>query len=352
VAALGVWGLGLPLGAAVLLGAVLAPTDPVLASEVAVENARDRDRLRFALTGEAGLNDGAAFPLVLLGLGLLGHHALGPGGARWLALDVAWATAAGLAIGAACGSAVARLVLHLRREHREAVGTDDFLALGLIALSYGLAVHAGAYGFLSVFAAGLALRRVERKATGPEAPPDVRAVAAEEEVATDPQQAPQYLARAVLGVTEQLERIGVVALVVVVGAALSVQPPPRAALWFVPALFLVVRPAAVAVGLWGAPVTGLQRALAGWFGLRGIGSLYYLAFALGHGLGGPGAGGAAALLVPLTLWTVAASVVVHGVSVTPLMAWYARRAGGARGGDRDGPPSAPTARPGPAGDPL
>lgn len=91
----GVYALGLPLGAAVLLGAVLAPTDPVLASDVQVESPEDQDQLRFGLTGEAGLNDGAAFPFVMLGLGLLGLHELGEGGWRWLAVDVLWACAGG-----------------------------------------------------------------------------------------------------------------------------------------------------------------------------------------------------------------------------------------------------------------
>ena len=89
--------LGLPLGAAVLLGAVLAPTDPVLASDVQVTGPRDRDRLRFTLTGEAGLNDGTAFPFVVLGLGLLGLEELGTLGWRWFAVDVLWAIAGGTA---------------------------------------------------------------------------------------------------------------------------------------------------------------------------------------------------------------------------------------------------------------
>jgi NhaP-type Na+/H+ or K+/H+ antiporter len=132
VTLVGVFGLGLPLGAAVLLGAVLAPTDPVLASDVQLESASDRDKLRFSLTGEAGLNDGTAFPFVMLGLGLLGLHEMGPGGWRWFAVDVLWAITGGLVIGAVCGVVVARLVLYLRRSHREGIGRDEFLALGLI----------------------------------------------------------------------------------------------------------------------------------------------------------------------------------------------------------------------------
>ncbi|HSK09608.1 MAG TPA: cation:proton antiporter, partial [Vicinamibacterales bacterium] len=162
VAAVGVMGLALPLGAAVLLGAVLAPTDPVLASDVQVEHAHDAERLRFSLTGEAGLNDGTAFPFVMLGLGLLGLHEIGTGGWRWVFVDLLWAVPAGLAVGALAGTAIGRLVVYLRRAHGGAAGLDDFLALGLIALSYGVALLIHSYGFLAVFAAGLALRRIER----------------------------------------------------------------------------------------------------------------------------------------------------------------------------------------------
>ena len=123
-----------------MLGALLAPTDPVLASDVQVEHEHDAEPVRLSLTGEAGLNDGTAFPFVMLGLGLMGAHDLGTSGWRWLAIDLAWAVAAGLGVGTLCGAGVGKLVLYLRREHREAVGLDEFLALGLIALSYGLAL--------------------------------------------------------------------------------------------------------------------------------------------------------------------------------------------------------------------
>lgn len=166
ISAIGVYGLGLPLGASILLGAILSPTDPVLASDVQVEDAGDRDRLRFSLTGEAGLNDGTAFPFVMLGLGLLGLHELGEGGWRWIAIDVLWSIVGGLAIGAGCGTLVGSLVLYLRREHKEAVGLDDFLALGLIAFSYGAALLCHSLGFLAVFAAGVALRATERRHAG------------------------------------------------------------------------------------------------------------------------------------------------------------------------------------------
>ena len=181
IALVGVAALELPLGAAILLGAVLAPTDPVLASDVQVTGPRDRDRLRFTLTGEAGLNDGTAFPFVMLGLGLLGLHETGEGGWRWFAVDVLWAIPGGLLVGALLGTATGRLILYLRREHKEAVGLDDFLALGLIACSYGTALLLHTYGFLAVFAAGLALRKIEASTVGQEQAPDevVAAAAAE-----------------------------------------------------------------------------------------------------------------------------------------------------------------------------
>jgi NhaP-type Na+/H+ or K+/H+ antiporter len=324
IAAVGIFILGLPLGAAVILGAVLAPTDPVLASDVQVADPGDRDRLRFSLTGEAGLNDGTAFPFVLLGLGLLGLHEVGAGGWRWWVVDLAWAVPVGLGIGCLLGTLVARLVVYLRRHHRKAVGLDDFLALGLIALSYGVALMVHAYGFLAVFAAGVALRRVEMEHSGDQPPEEVRFVSAAgqlEEVATDPVKAPAFMAQAVLGFNEQAERIGEVAGVVLLGSMLATVQLTADFTWFVPLLLLLIRPVAVGVGLLGLPISRLQRGLIGWFGIRGIGSLYYLAYAIGQGLPPD----LARTLTSLTLVTVAASVMVHGVSATPLMSWYAKR---------------------------
>ncbi|MDR3446695.1 cation:proton antiporter [Dyella sp.] len=163
VALAGVWGLGMPIGAAVLLGGILAPTDPVLASGVRTERGADPDRLRFSLAGEGGLNDGTAFPFVMLGLGLLGLHELGSANLRWVLIDLLWGTAGGLLIGAALGALIGRLVVYLRTRHRQAVGLDEFLALGLIAIAYGVAQLCLASGFLAVFAAGLALQRVEEQ---------------------------------------------------------------------------------------------------------------------------------------------------------------------------------------------
>jgi NhaP-type Na+/H+ or K+/H+ antiporter len=99
----------------------------------------------------------------MLGLGMLGLHDIGPFGLRWIVVDIMWAIGGALAIGLLLGTAVGRFVLYLRREHREAVGLDDFLTMGLIGVSYGIALICHTYGFLAVFADGLALRRMERQ---------------------------------------------------------------------------------------------------------------------------------------------------------------------------------------------
>ena len=114
VAAFAHYLLGLPLGAGVLLGAILAPTDPVLATDVQSRHPGDRDQLRFTLTSEAGMNDGSAFPFVMLGMGLLGLHELGDYGLHWVWMDVLWATAAAVAIGIVCGAGLAWLGCKLR----------------------------------------------------------------------------------------------------------------------------------------------------------------------------------------------------------------------------------------------
>ena len=324
VALIAFYGLGLPLGAAVLLGAILAPTDPVLASDVQVADAFDRDRLRFGLTGEAGLNDGTAFPFVMLGLGLLGLHDLGAAGWRWWTIDLAWSVAGGLCVGAVLGTLVARLVLYLRRKHREAIGLDEFLTLGLIGLSYGTALLLHTYGFLAVLAAGIALRRVEMRHSGDRSTDEVRALAArgsEEEPETDPEKAPAFMVHSVLTINERLERIAEVTVVVLIGALLGAASFSTSALWFVAVLIFLVRPAAVFLGLLGVRMTMLERGLVGWFGIRGAGSVYYLAYAIQQGIEED----LAAQLTSITLIAVTASVLLHGISVTPLMNAYSAR---------------------------
>jgi sodium/hydrogen antiporter len=325
--------LALPLGAAVLLGAVLAPTDPVLATEVQVRSSTDRDTVRYALSGEAGLNDGLAFPFVMLGLGLLGLHPDEDAGLfklwandgfgvwGWLGWDLLWAVSVGLAVGVLTGNMVGRLALYLHWRRHDIFALHEFLVLGLIALSYGLAELVYGYGFLAVFAAGYALRRIELRATGyaPEPLPEGLSEEAEEETSVkEPEQAAQRMAAALMNFNDQLERILEAAVVVLLGAVLTTEFWASEVIWLAPLLFLVVRPLAVVVGLLGKGTSYSQEALMGWFGIRGIGSIYYLTYALGYGVTGE----LADRLTALVLSLVALSIVVHGVSVTPLMKRY------------------------------
>ena len=325
VTALGVYGLGLSLGAAVLLGAILAPTDPVLASDVQVSNPGDRDRLRFGLTGEGGLNDGTAFPFVMLGLGLLGVHELGEAGWRWWTVDVLWAVAGGLGLGYLLGTLVGRAIIYLRMCHREALRSDEFIALGLIALAYGAALLCHTYGFLAVFAAGLALRRIdEGSSAAPAAQVQVQDTASElspDEQAASGAEAPANMMNAVQRFNSQLESFAEVGIVLAVGVLLATVEFERDVLWFVPVLFLLVRPLAVYTGLIGTQVSGSQRNLMSWFGIRGIGSLYYLLYAINHNI----EPALAERLLSITLAVMVASIVVHGISVTPLMQHYEER---------------------------
>ncbi|QID17474.1 sodium:proton antiporter [Nitrogeniibacter mangrovi] len=299
--------LGMSWGAAILIGALLAPTDPVLATDVQVRHPGDNDRLRFGLTAEAGLNDGTAFPFVMLGLGLLGVHDIG-GGGRWLALDVVWASVAGVALGAALGSGVARLVFALRRQRRETVFMDDFIGLGLIALTNGLALAISAYAFLAVFAAAVALRQTEQHLMArhrDELPVSVARASS--------------LAERSMHFNEQLERIGEVVLLLLLGGSLFANSWTWEAVMVAAFVFFVARPVGVYVGLTGVDLPGRTRHYMAWFGVRGIGSLYYLMYAIVHGLDKV----IALQILSITLIVVTLSIIVHGVSVRPLMRRYA-----------------------------
>lgn len=327
VTAVGVWLLGLPLGAAVLLAAILAPTDPVLASGVQSDPGPHPDRLGFSLAAEGGLNDGAAFPMVVLGLGLLGVQEAGFDPARWALVDLAWATIGGAAIGGALGASAGRLVVYLRSRHREAIGLDEFLGLGLIALAYGAAQLCLASGFLAVFAAGLALQRVREQPKPHSRPLPAAAAGSQghsyETLATHSHHASATMRDSVQGFNEQLEKLAELTLVLVVGAMLAYAKPLPAAWWFVPLLLLVLRPLSVIVAVTGEGLGAPQHALIAWFGIRGIGSLFYLLLALRMPLDPQ----VADLLLSLTLWTVAASIIAHGMTAQPLMRRYIGRRG-------------------------
>lgn len=310
LAGVGVWLLDLSFGAAVLLGSILAPTDPVLAASVKSEAGPDPERIGFSLAGEGGLNDGAAFPFVLLGLGLLGVDGTSAGMARWVIVDLLWATAGGVAIGAVFGFITGRLVVHLRSRHGEAEGLDEFLSLGLVGMAYGLAQISMASGFLAVFAAGMALQRVRG---GPHGGHPLSAGGSPERHATEMRDSVQTF-------NEQLEKLAEMGLVLVVGAMLAYCKPLPAVWWFVPLLLGLLRPMSVMVALPGERLTRPQQAMIGWFGIRGIGSVFYLLFALRHGI----EPALADTLISLTVWTVAGSIVAHGITAQPLMRRYLR----------------------------
>jgi NhaP-type Na+/H+ or K+/H+ antiporter len=329
------YGLQLSWGASMLIGSILAPTDPVLAALVQVNDARDDDSVRFGLSGEAGLNDGIAFPFVILGLLLLQHDG-NPGWlGDWVLHSVLWAVPAGLLTGYWMGRGIGRVTLSLRIKNDDStLSPNDYLALALIALAYVGAESIHAYGFLSVFAAGLGLRQAEVKSTGESQPPaehlvqpvvghqnvePQHAVHGDTEHLEDTQVAAGIMMGDMLAFGSLVERAMEVFLVTLLGVVLIAHWDWRALL-VSGVLFCLIRPVSVVVMPWGGLLDGRQRMLIGWFGIRGIGSLYYLFYALNHGLDHS----VATLCTDLTLSVVALSILIHGVSTQPTLAHYER----------------------------
>lgn len=318
--------LGLPLGAGVLLGAILAPTDPVLATDVQIRHPGDRDQLRFTLTCEAGMNDGSAFPFVMLGLGLLGLHELGDFGLNWFIVDVLWATVGGIAIGVFAGIALARLGWTLRREPFKHALLDDFLGLGLIGVVYGVSVLLHAWGFLAVFFAAVALRQTElqlanTRRAGVDAQLETPATVAPDSGIPVSAAVPDTVSEGSLVFKEHLERLSELLLILLIGGTLFINSWSWKAVALALFLFMVARPLSVLVSLVGTGTRWRIRAMTSWFGVRGIGSLYYLMYAIQHGL--PEA--LALELMQMTLIVVSLSILLHGVSVKPLMSRFWRR---------------------------
>ena len=292
VTVFGVTAMGLSLGTALILGAILAPTDPVLAGDVGIGPPGDEEEREpnFALTAEAGLNDGLAFPFVLGGVFVAAEGGTGWVG-EWLAADVLYAIAVGIAVGAAGGYLIAASIVRLRDRDLLLPALDGWVAVGAVLLVYGVTEIVGGYGFLAAFAGGLAFRRYEHG---------------------------HELNRSVHDGAEVVEKFSELALILLLGSMVTVGGLGEAGVggWLlVPVLLLVIRPLATVVGFAGSPVSRRDRMFMGWFGVRGIGSLYYVAVALGFGV--LPAGDASTLF-----WTVAAcvvgSIVVHGITATPL----------------------------------
>jgi len=312
VALLG-WWAGLAPAAALLLGAALAPTDPVLASDVQVagpqtgdHEVEEADEVRFTLTSEAGLNDGLAFPFVYAAILLATEGAVSGWWFEWVGFYLVGKVLIGVLVGTAVGWGLARAAFRSRRQAlRVAERGEALLAVAALVASYGLGEIAGGYGFLSVFTCALTFRSAER--------------------------GHEYHA-AMHQVVERLERLFTLFVLLVLGIALT-----RGLLGSLDwrgvavglALIFLIRPLAgmLALASRGRPAGqrgGLKRReqwTIAFFGVRGVGSLYYLAYAAGE----------ADVFAQDWLWstvafTVVASVLVHGVLSKPVMDRLDRRA--------------------------
>ena len=306
---IGYWGLGMTAVAALLLGASLAPTDPVLAADVQVgpPKSGEEDEVRFGLTSEAGLNDGFAFPFVHLAIALaLVAGTDTPWAKEWVLHNVIWEIVAGLGLGWLVGRVFGWLTFHVPAETKLAQTGDGLIAIAATFLSYGLTEICGAYGFLSVFVTALTLRRSHRDH---EFNHDMHAL------------------------TEQVERIAMMVLLILFGGALinGLLEPLGWRDWLAAiAIILIVRPVAGLIGMIGHKADLSEKLTLAFFGIRGVGSFYYLAYALNH----------AGFPQPERLWAIVGlvallSIMLHGLTVTPVMRMLDR----SQGRDPDEPES-------------
>lgn len=302
--------LGLPWAAALLLASVVAPTDPVLASDVQIESSQDRDVVRLSLTAEGGLNDGSALPGVMLALGLLGLHGLGPVGVRWWWADLVWPIGGGALLGVAIGWLLGQ-ALRWRLTRGDTIARDELVYVGAVALSYGLARAVQASSFVVAFAAGVMLLL------------PLRGLLVDSAAGSPARASAEALKERLHGFGARIERLIEAGLVLAVGGALSGVGAGWLDVGFALLVIGAVRPASVLAVVRRTAMPPSQRRLVGWFGIRGIGSLFYLMFVLERGLPGE----LAQTLVTATLTCVAVSIVLHGMSATPLMAAYKRRRG-------------------------
>jgi sodium/hydrogen antiporter len=302
VAAIAYWGLGMGVGAAILLGAILAPTDPVLASEVQLADPEDRDELRFGLTSEGGLNDALAFPFVYFGLRWIKDSQWQNWLAEWVLVDLVWAIAVGLAMGVITAQTIVWLDKKLQRVRHVDALMEDFVALGMILLTYALTELANGYGFLAVFVAGIVTQRCDHN-------PD--------------RQSSQ------LEFTETLEKLSEIGSILLLGSLLRIEPIVQ---FLLPGLLVggfllfVIRPVGALISMVGQKSNPVHPWLFGWFGIRGVGSLYYLFYSLGEGLKAE----MGEQIAWITIITVIMSILFHGVTSTPLMNWYNQQIGARR----------------------
>ncbi|WP_013323074.1 cation:proton antiporter [Gloeothece verrucosa] len=286
-------------GSAILLGAILSPTDPVLASEVQLAHVEDKDELRFALTSEGGLNDALAFPFVYFGIYWLEKGDLNNWLAQWVAVDFIWAITAGIVMGIIS----AKIVVYLERrwprpkQESEEDIRENFLGLSTILITYAITELVNGYGFLAVFVAGVGVYKSYNSKR-------------------DSQKHLEQLEFA-----DQLEKLLEIGMILVLGSLVLMKPLIHysgQALWISGLLFFVIRPVGTLVSTLGSSLPISNRLLLGWFGIRGVGSLYYLAYALGQGLDN----NILEQISWITITTMILSIIVHGISATPLMNLY------------------------------
>jgi NhaP-type Na+/H+ or K+/H+ antiporter len=322
------FGLSWPISLA--LGAIVAPTDPVLASLISVNNASDDDNLRVSLSSEAGMNDGSALPILMLALLIMNS----PEPLSWLQIghwalvDVLWALLGGLSIGYLLGRLVGLLATRLRSVQGD-IAPSDFIALSLIALSYAAAQSVDASGFLAAFAAGVGLRAAELRIVNLHPPEnmadDQRYRPAEELVNPHirhsfsdggPAKSVGLMVGDALSFGDTIERLFAAAIIVVLGITLSQHWDPSGLL-MAAILFVVIRPLSVYLATIGSGAPRARRLMIGWLGIRGIGSINYIAYAYTHGIGGA----EAERMGDIAFTLIVASVLVHGLTVTPLLNW-------------------------------
>lgn len=292
IAAFGVMAMGLSLGAAVLLGAVLAPTDPVLAGDVGLGPPGDDDQgePRLSLHTEAGINDGLASPFVLLGIFLAERGGIGWIG-EWALSDVLYAVGVATLIGVVTGRPIAASVVWLRARRLLSAELDGFFAPATALAIYGAAELLGTYGLLAVFAAGISFRRYESD---------------------------HEVNRRVHHGGEVAGRLLELAVLLLLGSMLTVEGLglPGVAGWLLaPLLVFVIRPALV-LGVTGRGFLDLRgRAFLAFFGVRGVAALFYAAVVVESGVLSEAEAGK---VMWTTIACVSASIVVHGISATPL----------------------------------
>ena len=299
VALLGWAYAGMTPAVALLLGAALAPTDPVLAGDVqtGAPNEGDGDNVRFALTSEAGLNDGLAFPFTYLAVGaaLYGFSDWG-WVAEWVGMDVVYRIAVGAGMGYAVGRVFALLIFRVPAHAPLAKAGMGFVAVSIVLVTYGAAEMLEGYGFIAVFVAAFVVRR----------------------------RAYRHQFQSTLFVfTEDLENAVVAVLLVLLGGIAVVVLPLlslEAALVGL-ALVFVLRPLAGVVALLGSPWPFREHAAISFFGIRGIGSVYYLAYATGKADFGQ-----AEMLWATVVFTIVVSAAVHGLTALPVMRYIGRHA--------------------------